>query len=84
VNLFGNARTYGTYYFARLCPFRFFMDFWSRGASFGPYIWKGPFGLLNYRTWKDELEIGKVERFFVQRMKTNSDGSLDWSHAEAA
>jgi type I restriction enzyme S subunit len=24
----------------------------SRGTSFGPHIWKGPEGLLNYHTWK--------------------------------
>lgn len=24
----------------------------SRGTSFGPHIWKGPQGLLNYHTWK--------------------------------
>ena len=24
----------------------------SRGTSFGPHIWKGPKGLLNYHTWK--------------------------------
>lgn len=24
----------------------------SRGTSFGPHIWNGPLGVLNYHTWK--------------------------------
>lgn len=36
----------------------------SRGTSFGPHIWKGPEGLLNYHTWK-VVPISKSDAQFL-------------------
>lgn len=38
----------------------------SRGTSFGPHIWEGPLGLLNYHTWKVEVDEAQIapEFFF--------------------
>ena len=36
----------------------------SRGTSFGPHIWKGTKGLLNYHTWKIIL-INGVEKYYL-------------------
>jgi type I restriction enzyme S subunit len=57
----------------------------SRGTSFGPFIWKGPFGLLNYHTWKvqiHELEIGKDFLFHALKQLT---GFIEgWAHGASA
>lgn len=37
----------------------------SRGTSFGPHIWNGPLGLLNYHTWKVQVFIGEVFKDFL-------------------
>ena len=29
----------------------------SRGTSFGPHTWNGPLGLLNYHTWKVQVDV---------------------------
>lgn len=45
----------------------------SRGTSFGPHLWHGPRGLLNYHTWKvqiDEREIDKDFYFYSLRKLT--------------
>jgi type I restriction enzyme S subunit len=36
----------------------------SRGTSFGPYIWKGQDGLLNYHTWKVN-HSENIDRLFL-------------------
>ncbi len=38
----------------------------SRGTSFGPHIWKGPIGLLNYHTWKIEI-TSKVNKDYLHK-----------------
>lgn len=42
----------------------------SRGTSFGPHVWKGSLGLLNYHTWKvvvNEKEI--IPNYFLHALK---------------
>ena len=42
----------------------------SRGTSFGPYIWRGPLGLLNYHTWKVEIHESEVRKgFFLHALR---------------
>ena len=42
----------------------------SRGTSFGPHIWHGPLGLLNYHTWKIEIyESGVSKTFFLHALR---------------
>lgn len=42
----------------------------SRGTSFGPHIWRGPFGLLNYHTWKIQVNEFEVSsQFFFYALK---------------
>lgn len=36
----------------------------SRGTSFGPHIWKGPRGLLNYHTWKVQIDNSQIRQSF--------------------
>jgi type I restriction enzyme S subunit len=36
----------------------------SRGTSFGPHIWPGPLGLLNYHTWKLQIHESEVVKGF--------------------
>jgi type I restriction enzyme S subunit len=36
----------------------------SRGTSFGPHIWHGPFALLNYHTWKIVINESRIDRLF--------------------
>ena len=45
----------------------------SRGTSFGPHIWQGPLGLLNYHTWKvlsDQTKIKTEYLFHVLKQLT--------------
>lgn len=41
----------------------------SRGASFGPHIWRGPKAVLNYHTWKVEPRPGQNGRFLYHLLK---------------
>lgn len=41
----------------------------SKGTSFGPHIWNGPEGLLNYHTWKIEINDNVVSEFFLQHLR---------------
>ena len=42
----------------------------SRGTSFGPHIWQGPRGLLNYHTWKVQIYESEVDKgFFLHALK---------------
>ena len=36
----------------------------SRGTSFGPHIWGGGKALLNYHTWKVDIDVTKIDAFF--------------------
>lgn len=37
----------------------------SKGTSFGPHIWKGTTGLLNYHTWKINVDSKKIDKEFL-------------------
>lgn len=37
----------------------------SRGTSFGPHIWKGTLGVLNYHTWKVVADTNSVSQAFL-------------------
>lgn len=42
----------------------------SRGTSFGPHIWNGPLGLLNYHTWKVQVDQRAISQaFFLHALK---------------
>ncbi len=42
----------------------------SRGTSFGPHVWSGPKGLLNYHTWKIDLEAMRVHaNYFYHQLR---------------
>ena len=57
----------------------------SRGTSFGPHIWNGPKGVLNYHTWKvriNENEI--VPRYFFQVLRHLTRIIEDQAHGASA
>jgi type I restriction enzyme, S subunit len=37
----------------------------SRGTSFGPHIWHGSKGLLNYHTWKISIDSSRIDDGFL-------------------
>ena len=42
----------------------------SRGTSFGPHIWHGPLGLLNYHTWKVQVYETEIKKdFFLHALR---------------
>ena len=42
----------------------------SRGTSFGPHIWHGPLGLLNYHTWKIQVHETEIKKeFFLHALR---------------
>ena len=42
----------------------------SRGTSFGPHIWQGPLGLLNYHTWKVQVHETEIKKeFFLHALR---------------
>lgn len=42
----------------------------SRGTSFGPHVWSGPRGLLNYHTWKVQIQESEIAKgFFLYALK---------------
>ncbi len=42
----------------------------SRGTSFGPHIWRGTLGLLNYHTWKIVVNEKEVDsKYFLHALK---------------
>ena len=42
----------------------------SRGTSFGPHVWSGPRGLLNYHTWKVQIYESEIaKKFFLHALK---------------
>jgi type I restriction enzyme S subunit len=57
----------------------------SRGTSFGPHLWKGPKGLLNYHTWKVEISEGKVDKgFFLYALRQLTSFIEDNAHGASA
>jgi type I restriction enzyme, S subunit len=57
----------------------------SRGTSFGPHIWRGSLGLLNYHTWKvlvDDRAISK--EFFLHALKKLTTFIEDRAHGASA
>ena len=57
----------------------------SRGSSFGPHVWKGPFSLLNYHTWKIEHDDAKVNRdFLFHALKSLTEYIEGWAHGASA
>lgn len=41
----------------------------SKGTSFGPHIWNGPDGLLNYHTWRMNVKDDVDSEFFFQYLR---------------
>lgn len=42
----------------------------SRGTSFGPHVWNGTLGLLNYHTWKVQVREAEVAPdFFLHKLR---------------
>ena len=57
----------------------------SRGTSFGPHIWNGPLGLLNYHTWKVQIEESAITKEFLfhklRQLTTYIEGSAHGASA---
>ncbi|KAF2990313.1 restriction endonuclease subunit S [Methylocystis sp. MJC1] len=57
----------------------------SRGTSFGPHIWSGPLGLLNYHTWKINAFESEIDKSFLfhalKQLTTYIEG---WAHGASA
>ena len=57
----------------------------SRGTSFGPHIWNGPTGLLNYHTWKVQInEQAVTPSFFLHALKELTKFIEDRAHGASA
>ncbi len=57
----------------------------SKGTSFGPHIWSGSVGLLNYHTWKIETNILRVDkRFFFHLLKKRTTDIENEAHGASA
>jgi type I restriction enzyme, S subunit len=57
----------------------------SRGTSFGPFIWKGPFGLLNYHTWKVQIHDAELDKEFLFHALKQLTGFVEgWAHGASA
>lgn len=57
----------------------------SRGTSFGPHIWPGPLGLLNYHTWKIHPIDPKVDaKFFIHALRLLTKFIEDRAHGASA
>jgi type I restriction enzyme, S subunit len=42
----------------------------SRGTSFGPHVWNGPTGVLNYHTWKVQVDQRAIDQdYFLHALK---------------
>jgi type I restriction enzyme S subunit len=61
----------------------------SRGASFGPHIWEGPTGVLNYHTWKvhpaDETDrdfLFQLLQFETEKIEASSHGASALVHVQ--
>lgn len=57
----------------------------SRGTSFGPHVWKGPRGLLNYHTWKVVVESDCVDKdYFFKALRKLTKFIEDKAHGASA
>lgn len=56
----------------------------SRGASFGPHIWAGPKGVLNYHTWKVLPADGTDRDFLYQLLQFETEKIEASSHGASA
>lgn len=56
----------------------------SKGASFGPHIWRGSTGLLNYHTWKVVLNPEVEKRFFLEILQHITTSIESDAHGAAA
>lgn len=57
----------------------------SRGTSFGPHIWKGQNALLNYHTWKLNVNHSKVDdKYFYHILKSLTKIIEDSAHGASA
>lgn len=57
----------------------------SRGTSFGPHIWPGPLGVLNYHTWKVAVDAKSVSpAFFFHALKGLTKFIEDQAHGASA
>lgn len=57
----------------------------SRGTSFGPHIWTGPLGLLNYHTWKVQIDPAVVTQQFLHHKLRQLTSEIEgWAHGAAA
>lgn len=57
----------------------------SRGTSFGPHIWNGPKGVLNYHTWKVRVNATEiVPSFFFHVLKHLTRIIEDQAHGASA
>lgn len=57
----------------------------SRGTSFGPHIWKGQNALLNYHTWKLNINNSKVDdKYFYHILKSLTKIIEDSAHGASA
>lgn len=57
----------------------------SRGTSFGPHIWNGPKGVLNYHTWKVRVNEHEIHtRFFFHVLRHLTRIIEDQAHGASA
>jgi type I restriction enzyme S subunit len=57
----------------------------SRGTSFGPHVWAGPRGLLNYHTWKVHIHESEIDKiFFFHALKQLTSFIEEKAHGAAA
>lgn len=57
----------------------------SRGTSFGPHIWSGSLGLLNYHTWKIVIKENEVfSKFFLHALKQLTKFIEEKAHGASA
>jgi type I restriction enzyme, S subunit len=57
----------------------------SRGTSFGPHVWHGPMGLLNYHTWKVMVDSESVSpTFFYYALEGLTEFIEGWAHGASA
>ncbi len=57
----------------------------SRGTSFGPHVWKGEKGLLNYHTWKVEINETAIKKeYFLHALKKLTKYIEDKAHGASA
>ena len=57
----------------------------SRGTSFGPHVWSGPPGLLNYHTWKVQVSKSNIQpEFFFYALKKLTEFIEGRAHGASA